>query len=165
MRNDRITTRLQTALGEAQSLAVGRDHAAVEPLHLLSALLKDGGSAALLGIAGVDAQALMADVQRRIDDLPRIGRPTGEVAVSSELARILNLADREAQRRGDEFLSAEVVLTALGGDAAALETPFGPQASMGLGSRLPSTPPGAASRFAMRTPRKIATPWTGTPWI
>ncbi|MCY3839059.1 MAG: AAA family ATPase, partial [Gammaproteobacteria bacterium] len=114
MRNDRVTTRLQTALGEAQSLAVGRDHAAVEPLHLLGALLDDGGSATLLGVAGVDLQALAADVRRRIDDLPRIGRPTGEVAVSSELARILNLADREAQRRGDEFLSAEVVLAALG---------------------------------------------------
>ena len=114
MRNDRITTRLQTALGQAQSLAVGRDHAAVEPLHLLAALLEDGGSATLLGVAGVDAQALAADVRRRLDDLPRIGRPTGEVTVSQDLARVLNLADREAQRRGDEFLSAEVVLAALG---------------------------------------------------
>ena len=76
--------------------------------------MDDGGSATPLGVAGVDLQALAADVRRRIDDLPRIGRPTGEVAVSSELARILNLADREAQRRGDEFLSAEVVLAALG---------------------------------------------------
>ena len=117
MRNDRITTRLQTALGQAQSLAVGRDHATVEPLHLLLALLEDGGSATLLGVAGVDAQALAADVGRRIDDLPRIGRPTGEVTVSAELAKILNLADREAQRRGDEFLSSEVVLAALGADA------------------------------------------------
>ena len=117
MRNDRITTRLQTALGEAQSLAVGRDHAAVEPLHLLAALLEEEGNASLLGVAGVDAQALAADVRRRIDDLPRIGRPTGEVTVSQELAKILNLADREAQRRGDEFVSAEVVLAALGGNA------------------------------------------------
>ena len=117
MRNDRITTRLQTALGEAQSQAVGRDHAAVEPLHLLCALLEEGGSATLLGVAGVDAQALAADVRRRIDDLPRIGRPTGEVTASQELAKILNLADREAQRRGDEFLSAELVLAALGANA------------------------------------------------
>ena len=117
MRNDRITTRLQAVLGEAQSLAVGRDHAAVEPLHLLSALLDDGGSAALLGTAGVDAQTLLADVAHRIDDLPRIGRPTGEVNLSADLARILNLADREAQRRGDEFISADVVLAVLGADS------------------------------------------------
>ena len=117
MRNDRITTRLQSALGEAQSLAVGRDHAAVEPLHLLAALLEEGGNATLLGVAGVDAEALAADVRRRVDDLPRIGQPTGDVSVSQELAKILNLADREAQQRGDEFLSAEVVLAALGANA------------------------------------------------
>ena len=116
MRNDRITTRLQSALGEAQSIAVGRDHASVEPLHLLSALLADGGNAALLGLAGVDAQALAGGVTARLDDLPRIGRPTGDVAISSGLARILNLADRDAQQRGDEFISAEVVLGALGND-------------------------------------------------
>ena len=115
MRNDRITTRLQSALGDAQSLAVGRDHATVEPLHLLSTLLEDGGSAALLGVAGVDAAALNADVARRINDLPRIARPTGEVSISPDLAKVLNLADREAQRRGDEFISAEVVLGVLGG--------------------------------------------------
>ena len=114
MRNDRITTRLQTALGEAQSLAVGRDHAAVEPLHLLSTLLDDRGSAALLGVAGVDTEALATDVGRRINDLPRIARPTGEVGISPDLAKILNLADREAQRSGDEFMSAEVVLAVLG---------------------------------------------------
>ena len=114
MRNDRITTRLQAALGEAQSLAVGRDHATVEPLHLLSTLLEDGGSAALLGAAGVDTQALATDLGRRINDLPRIARPTGEVGISPDLAKILNLADREAQRRGDEFMSAEVVLAILG---------------------------------------------------
>ena len=116
MRNDRITTRLQSALGAAQSIAVGRDHASVEPLHLLSALLADGGSTALLSLAGVDAQALAGGVTARLDDLPRIGRPTGDVAISSDLARILNLADRDAQRRGDEFISAEVVLGALGND-------------------------------------------------
>ena len=114
MRNDRITTRLQTALGEAQSLAVGRDHATVEPLHLLSALLEDSGSAALLSVASVDARALATDVEHRINDLPRIARPTGEVGISPDLAKILNLADREAQRRGDEFMSSEVVLAVLG---------------------------------------------------
>ena len=114
MRNDRITTRLQSALGEAQSLTVGRDHATVEPIHLLSALLEDGGSAALLGVAGVDAAVLAADVARQINDLPRIARPTGEVGISPDLAKVLNLADRESQRRGDEFISAEVVLAVLG---------------------------------------------------
>ena len=122
MRNDRITTRMQTALAEAQSLAVGRDHAAVEPLHLLAALLGDGGAVGLLRAAGVDAQSLADDVGHRMDNLPRIGRPTGEVNVSPDLARILNLADREAQQRADDFVSSEVVLAVLGADAGSAGT-------------------------------------------
>ena len=117
MRNDRLTTRVQSALAEAQSLAVGHDHVAVEPLHLLAALLEDGGVLGLLRTAGVDVQSLAGDVGRRVANLPRIGRPTGDVNASSDLARILNLADREAQKRGDEFISSEVILMGLGADS------------------------------------------------
>ena len=117
MRNDRITTRVQSALAEAQSLAVGRDHVAVEPLHLLAALLEDGGVHGLLRTAGVDPQALAGDVGHRIANLPRIGRPTGDVGASPDLARTLNLADREAQRRGDDFISSEIILMILGTDS------------------------------------------------
>ena len=116
MQIERLTTRLRDAVAAAQSLAVGRDHAAVDPLHLLSALLSDAGVDALLKAAGVDSARLGAEVAERLADLPRIARPTGEVNVSPELGRILNLADREAQQRQDEFISSEVVLAVTGAD-------------------------------------------------
>ena len=125
MRIDRLTTRLQAALAAAQSLAVGRDHAAVESLHLLSALLDDGGVDGLFKAAGVHAGRLRADVAARLDNLPRIGKPTGDVNVSTDLGRVLNLADREAQRRGDKFVSSELAIAAMaagsGGAAEALQ--------------------------------------------
>ena len=114
MQIDRLTTRLQSALAAAQSLAVGRDHASVDPLHLLAALLEDGAVGGLLASGGVDGKRLATDVERRIGELPRIGQPTGDVNVSPELARVLNLADREAQRRGDDYVSSEAVLGAMG---------------------------------------------------
>ena len=119
MRIERLTTRLQSALAEAQSLAVGRDHAAVDPLHLLAALLDEGGADALLDAAGVDRCRLRGGVEAGLDGLPRIGRPTGEVGFSPELGRILNLAEREAQRRGDEFLTSELVVAAMAADRGA----------------------------------------------
>ena len=120
MQIERLTTRLQAALAAAQSLAVGRDQPAVEPLHLLSALLDDGAGA-MLNAARVDTAKLATDVARRLAELPRIGRPDGQVSVAPELGRLLNLADREAQRRSDQFVSSELVLAAMGAgrDAAA----------------------------------------------
>ena len=114
MQPERLTTRLQAAIGAAQSLAVGRDNPAMEPLHLLGALLEERSADSLLKAAGVDLQALAGDVQRRLTDLPRVGKPDGQVAPSPELVRVLNLADREAQRRGDQFISSELVLAAMG---------------------------------------------------
>ncbi len=111
---DKLTSRLQAALATAQSLAVGRDHPAVEPLHLLAALLEDGGVDGLLQRAGVDGARLRSDVDAGIENLPRIGKPTGEVAASPELARVLNLADRAAQQRGDSFVSSELAVAAMG---------------------------------------------------
>ena len=113
MRIDKLTSRLQSALAAAQSLAVGRDHAAVEPLHLLIALLDEGGVDALLGRAGVDVAALRGAAQSRLGGLPRLGKPTGDVNLSSHLGRVLNLADREAQRRGDEFVASELAVAAI----------------------------------------------------
>ena len=120
MQIERLTSRLQSALAAAQSLAVGRDQAAIMPVHLLAALLDDGGAGTLLNTAGVDADRLANDVQRRLAALPRVGNPDGQVAFAPELGRLFNLADREAQRRGDDFISSELVLAAMakGGDAA-----------------------------------------------
>ena len=116
MQLERLTTRLQAALAAAQSLAVGRDHAAVEPLHLLATLGDDDGVAQLLAAAGVDRAALRRKVEAGIADLPRIGRPTGDVNVSAALGRILNLADRSAQQRGDRYITTELVVLALASD-------------------------------------------------
>ncbi len=113
MQIERFTSRLQAALAAAQSLAVGRDHGAVEPAHLLSALLEEDGAVALLKAAGVDAGKLRPAAEALVERLPRLGRPTGEVAISQALGRLLNLADREAQRRGDAYISSEIVLAAM----------------------------------------------------
>ncbi len=123
MQIDKLTARMQKALAGAQSLAVTHDHPAVDPLHLLSALLEDGGVNPLLAAAGVRTGELRARVDEEVGRLPRIGRPTGEVNLTPDLGRALNLAEREAARRKDEFVSSEVAVLALaqaGGKAARL---------------------------------------------
>ena len=124
MQPERLTTRLQSALAAAQSLAVGRDHAAVEPLHLLAALLEDDGVAGLLAAAGVDRGALQRRTAAGLGDLPRIGRPTGDVNAAPALARVLNLADREAQQRGDRYVTTELAVLALAADPGAAGAAF-----------------------------------------
>ncbi len=133
MQIDKLTARMQKALAEAQSLAVTHDHPAVDPLHLLSALLEDGGVNPLLAAAGVRTGELRAGVDEEVGQLPRIGRPTGEVNLTPDLGRALNLAEREAARRKDDFVSSEVAALALaqaGGKAARLldEAGFDPAA-------------------------------------
>ncbi len=115
MRQDRLTTQLQNALGEAQSLAVGRDHTAIESLHLIHALLSQQGGAVrpMLGQAGFDVAGLQAELNSKLDALPKIQNPTGDVSISQDLSRLLNLADKLAQQQGDQFISSEVVLLSL----------------------------------------------------
>ena len=114
MRIDRLTSKLQLALSDAQSLAVGRDNSAIEPLHLMQALLdQQGGSIRpLLMQVGFDVKALRALLERAVDDLPKIQNPTGDVNLSQDLQRLLNLADKLAQQKGDQFISSELVLLA-----------------------------------------------------
>src|SRR5512145_324145 len=103
MRFDRFTTKLQQALADAQSLAVGRDNAYIEPQHLLLALLdqQDGGAASLLARAGVNVQPLRDALRASIERLPKLEGHGGEVNISRELNNLLNLTDKEAQKRGD----------------------------------------------------------------
>ncbi|OUS09869.1 ATP-dependent chaperone ClpB [Gammaproteobacteria bacterium 53_120_T64] len=121
MQQDRLTTQLQNALGEAQSLAVGRDHSAIEALHLVCALLNQQGGAVrpMLGQAGFDVAGLQSELNAKLDALPKIQSPTGDVSVSQGLSRLLNLADKLAQQQGDQFISSEAVLLSLfdGSDA------------------------------------------------
>ncbi|WP_271410718.1 ATP-dependent chaperone ClpB [Pseudomonas sp. Q1-7] len=114
MRIDRLTSKLQLALSDAQSLAVGHDHPAIEPVHLVLALLdQQGGSIRpLLMQVGFDVQALRQGLTRELDHLPKIQNPTGDVNLSQDLARLLNQADRLSQQKGDQFISSELVLLA-----------------------------------------------------
>src|SRR5690349_21061686 len=114
MRIDRLTSKLQLALSDAQSLAVGMDHAAIEPLHLMQALLEQQGGSikSLLMQTGFDVNSLRQALTKELDQLPKIQNPTGDVNMSQDLARLLNQADRLAQQKGDQFISSELVLLA-----------------------------------------------------
>ena len=114
MRFDRLTAKLQEALSDAQSLTIGRDNTAIEPGHLLAALIdQQGGSVRpLLAQAGADMARLSRELAIHLDNLPRLQTPTGEIAVGAELARAFNLADKQAQQRGDQFIASELMLLA-----------------------------------------------------
>ena len=114
MRIDRLTSKLQLALSDAQSLAVGHDHPAIEPAHLMQALLdQQGGSIKpLLMQVGFDVNSLRKELTKELDQLPKIQTPTGDVNMSQDLARLLNQADRLAQQKGDQFITSEMVLLA-----------------------------------------------------
>ncbi|MFZ5560117.1 MAG: ATP-dependent chaperone ClpB [Pseudomonadota bacterium] len=114
MRFERLTAKLQEAVADAQSLAIGRDNTAIEPAHLLSALLEQQGGSVrpLLAQAGANLGQLASELARHIDNLPRISNPTGEAHVGQELNRAFNLADKLAQQRGDQFIASELMLPA-----------------------------------------------------
>jgi ATP-dependent Clp protease ATP-binding subunit ClpB len=115
MRFDKFTTRFQQAFADAQSLAVGNDNPYIEPQHLLSALIgqEDGGAVSLLARSGVNVGALRAALSNAIARLPKVEGAGGEVSVSRELGNLLNLTDKEAQKRGDQFIASELFLLAL----------------------------------------------------
>ncbi len=115
MRLDKMTSRLQSALGDAQSLAMGRDHVSVEPIHLVSVFVEQGETPVLplLARAGARGDGLRSRVSEELDRLATLKRPTGEINLSAGLVKVLNLADRLAQKAGDSFLSTEFVLLTL----------------------------------------------------
>ena len=117
-----FTSRFQEALQTAQSIAVGRDSNYIEPAHVYLALLRqEGGAAAsILRQAGVDANALRQQVEKIVDDLPRVSNATGQINVSPETSRLLNLCDKYAQQNGDQYLSSELFLLAACEDSGAL---------------------------------------------
>ncbi|HEX4894887.1 MAG TPA: ATP-dependent chaperone ClpB [Solimonas sp.] len=122
MRMDKLTSRFQQALAEAQSLAVGRDHAAIEPLHLLSALIaQEGGSTLpLLQAAGVNVDLLRSRLAQALDQLPRLAQATGDMNASADLARLLNLTDKLAQQKKDPYISTELFVLAASEDKGPL---------------------------------------------
>src|SRR5512142_3319542 len=115
MRFDKFTTKLQGAISDAQSLAVGADNQFIEPQHLLLALLNDAdsGAGSLLARAGGNVNALKTSLNDAVNRLPKVEGHGGEVQVGRELANLLNLTDKEAQKRGDQFIASEMFLLAL----------------------------------------------------
>ncbi len=118
MRFDKLTTKFQQALADAQSIAVGNDQQFIEPLHVLQALLEqdDGGSVSLLQRAGVNVPPLKAAVSKAIGRLPMVEGHGGEVSIGRDLNSLLNVTDRESQKRGDQFIASEMFLLALADD-------------------------------------------------
>ena len=115
MRLDKLTTKFQQALSDAQSFAIGNDNSMIAPEHMLLALLQqeDGSTSSLLAQAGVNVQALSAALRQAIENLPKVEGHGGEVQIGRDLANLLNLTDREAQKRDDQFIASEMFLLAL----------------------------------------------------
>ena len=113
MRFEKFTNRLQQALSDAQSLAIGKDHTAIAGIHILMTLLEEPANQSLLQQAGADLPTLMQKLNQALNDAATISNPTGDVNLNPEAVRILNLADSYAQKAGDEFLSTDWVLLAL----------------------------------------------------
>ncbi|MFQ5756253.1 MAG: ATP-dependent chaperone ClpB [Acidiferrobacterales bacterium] len=114
MRMDKMTGKLQEVLADAQSLAVGRDHQFIEPAHLMTALLdQEGGTTRqLLANCNVNVNALRSQLSQMLDAMPSVEGAGGDVLVSNNLGRLLNLTDKYAQKRGDQFISTELYLLA-----------------------------------------------------
>ena len=124
MRMDKLTTKFQMALAEAQSMAVGRDHQFIEPAHLLLALLnQEGGTVRpLLEKAGANVSKLRSELMAALDRLPKVEGTAGEVHVSNDLSRLLNVTDKLAQQRGDEYIASELFVLAAFEDRGTLKT-------------------------------------------
>src|ERR1700674_4456617 len=137
MRMDKLTTKFQAALADAQSLAVGRDNQFIEPVHLMAALLDQQGGTArpLLEKAGTNVAKLRSELAGALERLPKVEGSAGDVGLSNDLNRLLNVTDKLAQKRGDQFISSELyvlaacedrgelgrILKSCGADRAALE--------------------------------------------
>ncbi|MBT5687121.1 MAG: ATP-dependent chaperone ClpB, partial [Gammaproteobacteria bacterium] len=114
MRMDKLTTKFQAALADAQSLAVGKDHQFIEPVHLMQALLdQEGGSTRhLLTLAGVQVNPLRSKLGEALDRLSSVEGVGGDVHLSNDLSKLMNLVDKMAQKRGDQYISSELFVLA-----------------------------------------------------
>jgi ATP-dependent Clp protease ATP-binding subunit ClpB len=122
MRMDKLTSHFQSALADAQSLAVGRDNQFIEPAHLLLAMLdaQGGGVRPLLIKSGVDVTRLRTVLSATLDNLPKVEGTAGDVQISNDLARLLNVTDKLAQKRGDQYISSELFVLAAFEDRGAV---------------------------------------------
>lgn len=114
MRFDKFTTKFQQALADAQSIALGHDHPYIEPQHLLLALMQqeDGGISSLLQRSGVNTQPLQQVLTQNLNRIPKVEGTGGEINISRDLGNLLNLTDKEAQKKGDQYIASEMFLLA-----------------------------------------------------
>ncbi len=114
MRMDKLTSKFQMALSDAQSLALGKDHQFIEPVHVMIALLEQEGSSIkpLLTQAGVNAGLVRSDLGKELDSIATVSGTGGDVQISNGLSQLLNLTDKLAQKRNDKFISSELFLLA-----------------------------------------------------
>ncbi|WP_305910078.1 ATP-dependent chaperone ClpB [Methylomarinum sp. Ch1-1] len=126
MRMDKLTSKFQQALADAQSQALGKDHQFIEPVHVMSALLdQEGGSIGpLLTQAGANVNALRTEIRQELERLPTVSGTGGDVQLSNELSRMLNLTDKMAQKRKDAYISSELFLLAACETSGFLQTLF-----------------------------------------
>ncbi len=122
MRMDKLTAKFQLALSDAQSAALGRSHQFIEPVHLMQAMLdQDGGSIRhLLTSAGVNANQLRSAIGEALDRLPQVEGNQGEIHLSNDLGKLLNVTDQLAQKRKDQYISSELFVLAALDDKSAL---------------------------------------------
>ncbi len=122
MRIDKLTSKLQSALADAQSIAVGKDHNFIEPVHLMQALLdQQGGSIKpLLKQVGVEPGRVRQAIAKEIENLPEVQGNAGDVSMSNDMGRLFNISDKLAQKRGDQFISSELILLAAVEDRGSL---------------------------------------------
>ena len=115
MRMDKLTARFQQALAEGQSLAVRMDHGLLEPEHVMVALLdqEGGGVRSLLARAGADVNGLRSALGKRLDAMPKVAGQAGQISVSNDLSRVLNVTDKLASDRGDAYIASELFVLAL----------------------------------------------------
>ncbi len=122
MRMDRLTTKFQDALADAQSLAIGRDHSFIEPVHLLVSMLDQRGGSVrpLLMRAGVNVNLLRSQLSELLEKQPQVEGSEGDIHISNGLGKLLNISDKLAQDRGDQYISSELFILAAMDDKAAL---------------------------------------------
>jgi len=126
MRMDKLTSKFQMALADAQSLAVGQDHQFIEPAHVMVAMLDQQGSTVrgLLTKAGVNVNLLRSQLGVLVDKLPKVEGAGGEVHIGQDLARLFNLTDKLAQKRDDQYISSELFVLAAMDDKSPLKFVF-----------------------------------------
>ncbi|HBE92197.1 MAG TPA: type VI secretion system ATPase TssH, partial [Gammaproteobacteria bacterium] len=122
MRMDKLTTKFQMAIGDAQSIAVGRDHQFIEPVHMMAALMdQEGGSVRpILAQSGANAAKLRASLDEALDRMPSVEGTAGDVQISNDLGKLFNVTDKLAQKRNDQYISSELFLLAAAQDKSTL---------------------------------------------